>query len=297
MVNFTLENHGLIAAQGVKLELPDNHPDYEIHVPVTDIGLLPAKSSLTFPAEVILKAPACRGAFHRTRFRRSRTVRTNRRHSCSTATGHPAPPSIWRAPGEPRSNSVDRYSLPATSLDFGSAAAPVMPTWVGATTDNRAVYQIPLFAGPADVPVRVTTTQPVDPANPTATPDLAEIRVSSRSPAWWSQETLPKGSWSRRRLQHGSHPESRWNPVSDQIEERRRERSPDSASVIRSLSGSPFSLFRGSIPVGYGTEEAFVLVGSRALHVVRPGEEIVLQGILEGTASPATDLELSQSKE
>lgn len=46
-----LSNHGLIAAEAVSLRLPE-HPNYTFLTSVTDIGLLPARSSLTLPVTI-----------------------------------------------------------------------------------------------------------------------------------------------------------------------------------------------------------------------------------------------------
>jgi hypothetical protein len=50
-VNMTLQNHGLIAAEGNVLRF-DSHPFYEIKPLIEDIGRLPAKSSLTIPVMI-----------------------------------------------------------------------------------------------------------------------------------------------------------------------------------------------------------------------------------------------------
>ncbi|MBN2473427.1 MAG: Ig-like domain-containing protein [Pirellulales bacterium] len=50
-VDFTITNHGLIAAQNARLTF-GSHPDYEISALIEDIGLLPAKSSLTIPVVI-----------------------------------------------------------------------------------------------------------------------------------------------------------------------------------------------------------------------------------------------------
>lgn len=50
-VEFTIENHGLIAAQDVRLEVP-LHPRYQIQPLIRDIGRLPAKSVLRVPVVI-----------------------------------------------------------------------------------------------------------------------------------------------------------------------------------------------------------------------------------------------------
>ena len=51
-IELTLQNHGLIAAQNVSLNLP-SHPIYNFVAPVTQIGVLSANSSLTIPVAVV----------------------------------------------------------------------------------------------------------------------------------------------------------------------------------------------------------------------------------------------------
>jgi hypothetical protein len=50
-VNITISNHGLIAAQDARLTLP-SHPDYDFRSIVTELGALPAQSTLTIPVVV-----------------------------------------------------------------------------------------------------------------------------------------------------------------------------------------------------------------------------------------------------
>ncbi len=50
-MEFTLSNHGLVAAQDVSFELP-SHPDFEFSALIQDVGVLPANSSLKIPASV-----------------------------------------------------------------------------------------------------------------------------------------------------------------------------------------------------------------------------------------------------
>ena len=50
-IDFTLENHGLIAAQGAQLRLPENE-DYEFTALVSDIGVIPALTKLVVPVQV-----------------------------------------------------------------------------------------------------------------------------------------------------------------------------------------------------------------------------------------------------
>jgi RHS repeat-associated protein len=54
--NVTITNHGLIAAQGVTLELPTD-PEYIFTALTTDIGTLPAESSVVVPITVTMIAP------------------------------------------------------------------------------------------------------------------------------------------------------------------------------------------------------------------------------------------------
>jgi hypothetical protein len=51
VVNFTIENHGLIAAEHGNFTF-DQHPFYEVKPLIEDIGLIPAKSSITVPVMV-----------------------------------------------------------------------------------------------------------------------------------------------------------------------------------------------------------------------------------------------------
>jgi hypothetical protein len=51
VINFTIENHGLIAADHGNFDF-DQHPFYEVTPLIRDIGLIPAKSSITIPVTV-----------------------------------------------------------------------------------------------------------------------------------------------------------------------------------------------------------------------------------------------------
>src|SRR5262249_47000421 len=54
--NVTITNHGLIAAQGVTLELPTD-PEYTFTALSTNIGVVPAESSVVVPITVTRAAP------------------------------------------------------------------------------------------------------------------------------------------------------------------------------------------------------------------------------------------------
>jgi hypothetical protein len=51
VINFTIENHGLIAAEHGNFTF-DQHPFYEVTPLIADVGLIPAKSSITIPVSV-----------------------------------------------------------------------------------------------------------------------------------------------------------------------------------------------------------------------------------------------------
>jgi hypothetical protein len=60
-IDLTVTNHGLIAANDVGLDVPDD-PYYDVVPLVTELGTLPAQSSVTIPVIVRAKAAAASGA-------------------------------------------------------------------------------------------------------------------------------------------------------------------------------------------------------------------------------------------
>ena len=118
-VDLTITNHGLIAARSSRFAMP-SHPGWEFISLITEVGDIPAKSSLTIPMTVRRLGGAGGGALVGVR-RAARTAGTG--GPCVVGGG-----LIWELPCGPRTNA---YTVPITFNNAGADCGGTGGGWTG----------------------------------------------------------------------------------------------------------------------------------------------------------------------